>query len=224
MKREIRSFVRRGGRTTGRQQQGLSLHLANFQLPVGSTPWDMQAIFGREAATVVEIGFGMGGSLLEMAKQHPELNYIGIEVHEAGLGNLAAGLAEAGITNVRLAPMDAVKVFETYIEDASLAGIQVFFPDPWPKKRHHKRRLIQPKFVSLLAQKLRQGGFLHCATDWENYAESMLEVLTQEATLENQSAEGHFIPRPASRPYTKFELRGEKLGHNVFDLIFLKKK
>ncbi len=223
MKREIRSFVRRAGRTTVRQQEGLSVHLAHYQLLNHLVSWNFEDIFGRVADTVVEIGFGMGASLLEMAKNNPHLDYIGIEVHEAGLGNLAAGLVENGITNVRIAGMDAMDAFRYCIPDNALAGIQIFFPDPWPKKRHHKRRLIQSSFVSLLVEKLKKGGFLHCATDWEEYAFWMRDVLNQEPTLANQSVEGEFVPRPTSRPYTKFEVRGSKLGHNVFDLLFLRK-
>jgi tRNA (guanine-N7-)-methyltransferase len=223
MKREIRSFVRRAGRTTIRQQHGLAVHLLNYQLQNNACIWDFEEIFGRVAETVVEIGFGMGASLLEMAQQNPHLNYIGIEVHQAGLGNLAAGLAELELSNVRIVAGDATEIFRDCIPKASLLGIQVFFPDPWPKKRHHKRRLIQQPFVSLLASALQKGGFLHCATDWEDYALSMKDVLDSEPTFENQDLSGGFSPRPASRPYTKFELRGAKLGHSVFDLMFLKK-
>ncbi len=224
IKREIKSFVRRAGRTTVRQQQGLEVHLARYMLQNEGVIWDFEAIFERIADTVVEIGFGMGASLLEMAKNNPELNYIGVEVHEAGLGNLAAGLAEAEITNVRIVAMDAMEVFRSCIKDGSLRGIQIFFPDPWPKKRHHKRRLVQPAFVSTLSKKLQKDGFLHCATDWEAYALYMRDVLNQEVALRNEHPDGGFLPRPAFRPYTKFELRGSKLGHGVFDLFFLRNK
>ncbi|KTD48503.1 tRNA (m7G46) methyltransferase, SAM-dependent [Legionella rubrilucens] len=223
MKRTIKSFVLRAGRTSNRQQQGLEQWLPAYELPFDGGMWDWQTLFNREAETVVEIGFGMGASLLTMALRHPEINFVGIEVHRAGLGSLAADLHEQGLTNVRLVALDAVEIFKTRIADASLAGIQVFFPDPWPKKRHHKRRLIQPELVSLLAGKLKKGGFLHCATDWQDYADHMLAVLDNEPALANQQAEGGFSPRPETRPLTKFEQRGQRLGHGVWDLIYLKK-
>lgn len=221
-KREIRSFVRRAGRITVRQKQGLNEHLAHYVLKNEGVAWDFDAIFERKADTVVEIGFGMGASLLEMAKQNPNLNYVGIEVHEAGIGHLASGLLEEELTNVRIAPMDAMDAFRYCIKKDSLAGIQIFFPDPWPKKRHHKRRLVQSEFVSILVNALKLQGFLHCATDWAEYAEWMMEVLNAETRLCNQNEAGGFVPRPATRPYTKFEVRGEKLGHEVFDMIFTK--
>ncbi|KTC98263.1 tRNA (guanosine(46)-N7)-methyltransferase TrmB [Legionella erythra] len=223
MKRTIKSFVLRAGRTSNRQQQGLDQWLPAYELPLDGSLWDWRTLFNREADTVVEIGFGMGASLLAMALRHPDINFVGIEVHRAGLGSLAADLHEQGLTNVRLVAMDAVEVIKTRIADASLAGIQVFFPDPWPKKRHHKRRLIQPDFVSLLAAKLQKGGFLHCATDWQDYADHMLAVLDKEPALINQQAGGGFSPRPETRPLTKFEQRGQRLGHGVWDLIYTKK-
>lgn len=223
MKRTIKSFVLRAGRTSNRQQQGLDQWLPAYELPLDGGLWDWQALFNREADTVVEIGFGMGASLLAMALRHPDTNFVGIEVHRAGLGSLAADLHEQGLTHVRLVAMDAVEVIKTRIADASLAGIQVFFPDPWPKKRHHKRRLIQPDFVSLLAAKLQKGGFLHCATDWQDYADHMLAVLDKEPALINQQPGGGFSPRPETRPLTKFEQRGQRLGHGVWDLIYTKK-
>ncbi|QRN04573.1 tRNA (guanosine(46)-N7)-methyltransferase TrmB [Legionella sp. MW5194] len=223
MKRTIKSFVLRAGRTSNRQQQGLEQWLPAYELPLDGDMWDWQTLFNREAETVVEIGFGMGASLLTMALRHPEINFVGIEVHRAGLGSLAADLHEQGVSNVRLVALDAVEIFKTRIAEASLSGIQIFFPDPWPKKRHQKRRLIQPAFVSLLAAKLKKGGFLHCATDWQDYADHMLAVLDNEPKLVNQQAEGGFSPRPETRPLTKFEQRGQRLGHGVWDLIYLKK-
>ncbi len=222
MKRTIKSFVLRAGRTSPRQQQGLTQYLKNYVLECTSAPWDMLNIFNRDADTIVEIGFGMGASLLTMAKMRPDVNFIGIEVHRAGIGSLAASLFDEGITNVRIAPIDACEVFKQCIPDESLAGIQVFFPDPWPKKRHHKRRLVQPDFVSLLVKKLRKGGFLHCATDWQDYAHQMNDVLSQQSLLRNQQESGGFVERPDTRPLTKFENRGVNLGHEVFDLIFLR--
>lgn len=220
MKRTIKSFVLRTGRVSPRQTQGLEQLLQHYQLPL--TPWDLSAVFKNEAPTIVEIGFGMGQSLIEMAKANPDTHYIGIEVHQAGIGSLAADLHDQAISNVKIAPYDAVAVFEQAIQDNTLAGIQIFFPDPWPKKRHHKRRLIQPAFVSLLVSKLMPKGFLHVATDWEPYAQHALDVLSSHLSLVNQAGLNQYASRPDSRPLTKFEKRGEKLGHAVFDLIFMK--
>lgn len=220
--RTIKSFVLRGGRVSNRQQQALDSWLKEYELPLNTIPWDLEQIFGRKADTVVEIGFGMGASLLIMAEQHPELNFIGIEVHRAGIGSLAADLHEKGINNVRIVAHDAVEVFKHHLDENSLAGVQIFFPDPWPKKRHHKRRLIQPEFVKLLLQRVKIGGFIHCATDWQDYAEHMLSVLSAEALLSNTQPEGEYAARPDSRPLTKFEQRGNKLGHGVWDLIYKK--
>jgi tRNA (guanine-N7-)-methyltransferase len=198
--------------------------LKNYALPMTTEePWGLDAVFEREANTIVEIGFGMGASLLTMAQQNPDTNYIGIEVHKAGLGSLAADLHDNQITNVRLVSEDAVLIFQKYLADASLGGVQIFFPDPWPKKRHHKRRLIQSEFIQLIVQKIKPGGFIHCATDWQDYAEHILEVLSATSGLVNQQKEGGYMPRPSSRPLTKFEQRGVGLGHGVWDLIFIKK-
>lgn len=218
MRRTVKSFVLRGGRMSRRQQLGLEYY-PNYIMPADK-PWDFENIFGRQALTIVEIGFGMGRSLLDMAIAHPENNYIGIEVHQAGIGALSADLHEHGLSNVRLIDQDAVELMKSHVPDQSLAGLQIFFPDPWPKKKHHKRRLIQPEFVALLSQKLKTGGFLHCATDWEDYAIQMLEVLSAEPSLQNSQTDGGYSPRPESRPLTKFESRGERLGHGVWDLIF----
>jgi tRNA (guanine-N7-)-methyltransferase len=157
-----------------------------------------------------------------MARENPHLDYIGIEVHQAGVGSLVADIHEHQVQNIKVVSHDAVEVFQSQLADHSLAGIQIFFPDPWHKKRHHKRRLIQPEFIHLLATKLKPGGFIHCATDWQDYAEHILEVLSNERTLINQQQEGGYAPRPESRPLTKFEQRGERLGHGVWDLIFIK--
>ncbi|HIF0223536.1 TPA: tRNA (guanosine(46)-N7)-methyltransferase TrmB [Legionella anisa] len=222
MQRKIKSYVLRAGRVSNRQRQGLDFWLKDYELTVEGSPWNLSEEFVRTADTVVEIGFGMGASLLAMAKNNPELNYIGIEVHQAGVGSLAADLHEYQISNVRIVAHDAVEVFRTQLLDNSLAGVQIFFPDPWHKKRHHKRRLIQKEFIQLLAKKIKPGGFIHCATDWQDYAEHILDVLSTEPTLKNAQKEGGYSPRPLSRPLTKFEQRGERLGHGVWDLIFTK--
>lgn len=223
MHRRIKSYVLRAGRVSNRQQQGLDLWLRDYELPISSGPWNIAQEFGRTADTLVEIGFGMGNSLYTMAQNNPQLNYIGIEVHKAGIGSLVADLHDQQLTNVRIAAHDAVEIFQTQIEDGALSGVQIFFPDPWHKKRHHKRRLIQTEFIQLIAKKIKQGGFIHCATDWEEYAEHILAVLSSEATLQNQQLTGDYSPRPSTRPITKFEQRGERLGHGVWDLIFIKK-
>lgn len=223
MQRQIKSYVVRAGRVSNRQQQGLDLWLKDYALVMGAKPWDFSRLFAREADVIVEIGFGMGGSLLAMAIDNPQLNYLGIEVHQAGIGGFVADLHEHQLNNVRVISHDAVEVLGTQCADASLAGVQIFFPDPWHKKRHHKRRLIQPAFVQLLTQKIKPGGFIHCATDWQEYAEHMLAVFSAETALVNQDASGAYSPRPASRPLTKFEQRGARLGHGVWDLIFIKR-
>jgi tRNA (guanine-N7-)-methyltransferase len=222
MQRTIKSFVIRAGRISNRQQQALEQSLKLYELPLNGEIWDLKTIFGRDADTIVEIGFGMGSSLLAMAEQQPELNFIGIEVHRAGIGSLVADLRDHAITNVRIVTEDAVAVFKQQIANESLAGLQIFFPDPWHKKRHNKRRLIQPDFVKLIAQRLKTGGFIHCATDWQDYAEQIKAVLAAESSLSNNELDGGYSPRPKTRPLTKFEQRGQRLGHGVWDLIFSK--
>lgn len=222
MHRTIKSFVLRAGRMSNRQQEGFECWFNNYALMAHSEYWDFKTIFAREAETVLEIGFGMGHSLFKMALTHPELNFIGIEVHKAGVGSLAADLHEHQLSNVRIVNADAVATCQQAIAPGSLAGVQIYFPDPWPKKRHHKRRLIQLPFVHMLTNCIKKGGFIHCATDWENYAVSMLEVFNQVSCLTNASPTGDFIPRPARRPLTKFELRGQNLGHGVYDVFYLK--
>jgi tRNA (guanine-N7-)-methyltransferase len=218
--RPIKSFTLRAGRLSPRQSRGLNTWLTQYVLPLQTNTWNLAEIFGRTAETIVEIGFGMGQSLVQMAKERPDVNFIGIEVHKAGIGSFVADIHEAGLTNVRVAPHDAVQVFQHCIAPNSLAGVQVFFPDPWPKARHHKRRLIQTGFVSVLAQAIKADGFLHCATDWEDYAHHMLAVLAAEGLLFNQATDGGFVTRPDVRPLTKFEARGQRLGHGTWDLIF----
>lgn len=220
MLRTVKSYVLRAGRVSPRQQQGLDRWLAPFALAAPPARWDFAEIFGRLAPTVVEIGFGMGASLARMAADNPETNFIGIEVHRAGVGSLAADVHDLALKNVRIAPFDAVEVFAHCIEDGSLAGVNIFFPDPWPKARHHKRRLVQEPFMRLVAQKLKPQGVLHAATDWEPYAEQMFDVFNAIPMLRNLAPESGFSPRPESRPLTKFEERGTRLGHGVWDLRF----
>ncbi len=219
---QMKSYVLRTGRVSPRQQNALEHGLADFELKNLGECWNLAQIFGRCAETIVEIGFGMGASLVTMAAARPDRNFIGIEVHRAGLGALAADLHARSLTNVRIAPLDAVEVFDVCLPDNALAGVQIFFPDPWPKKRHNKRRLVQAEFIARLAKKIHQGGFLHCATDWQPYALHMLAVLSAERCLINQSASGDYVVRPNDRPVTKFEQRGLRLGHGVWDLLFLR--
>lgn len=221
--RTIKSFVLRAGRHSSRQQVGLEQWLPHYQLEVSDQPWDWATCFGTVADVVVEIGFGMGQTLLTLAQADPATHYLGVEVHRAGIGNLAMALHEHQIENVRIAPYDAQDVLRRGVPAESLAGINIFFPDPWPKARHKKRRLIQADFVLLLVSRLRPGGYLHLATDWQDYADQMLEVLSQEPDLLNLDPRGGFIPRPGSRPITKFEQRGLNLGHKVWDLQFKRK-
>lgn len=181
---------------------------------------DLPAAFGRDAPLILEIGFGMGRTTAEIAQAHPQNNYLGVEVHTPGVGGLLKEIRTRDLSNIRIVQHDAVEVLTHMLADGALAGIHIYFPDPWPKKRHHKRRLIQPGLVALLAQKLASGAYLHCATDWEEYALQMLEVLGAEPQLKNTAAD--FSPRPPWRPVTKFEQRGLKLGHGVWDLLFEK--
>ncbi len=216
----IRSFVVRPGRITEGQRKALETGLPRYGLARADGMLDAKAAFGREAPLVMEIGFGMGQSLVAMAGAAPNTNYLGVEVHRPGVGRLLHAMMENEVDNIRVYCDDAVLVLEECIAPGSLDGVQIFFPDPWHKKRHHKRRLIQPTFVRLLCERLKPGGFLHLATDWENYAEHMLEVLSAEAALDNCAGPGHYSPRPEHRPLTKFEQRGQRLGHGVWDLLF----
>lgn len=220
-RRSIRSFVKRAGKITSGQLAAMDELWPSCGVELNNQILDMHALFGREAPTVVEIGFGNGLSLAEMAEAAPENDYLGIEVHDPGVGSLLVQVKRRELTNVRVSKSDAVEVFAQQIADASLDRIQIFFPDPWHKKRHHKRRLIQPDFVGVLVGKLVEGGALHVATDWENYAEHILEVLEGNDSLEN-TADG-YAPRPDYRPITKYETRGIRLGHGVWDVIFTKK-
>ncbi len=218
----IRSFVVRAGRMGPGQARALATLAPRFVVPFADRPVDFAPIFGRVAPLVVEIGFGMGAATAAIAAASPAVDFLGIEVHPPGVGALLQRIDEARLTNVRIVRHDAVEVLESMIAPQSLAGIHVFFPDPWHKKRHHKRRLIQPPFVRLLASRLAPGATLHCATDWDPYAEQMLAVLSAEPALVNAGGAG-FAPRPASRPLTKFEQRGLARGHGVRDLVFAKR-
>jgi tRNA (guanine-N7-)-methyltransferase len=216
--RPIRSFVLRQGRMSPAQQRAHETLMPRFGCEYSQAPLDFAKLFGRAAPTVLEIGFGMGHTTAEIAEARPDTNFLGIEVHAPGVGSLLKEVETRNLANIRVIQHDAVEVLNHMIPEKSLAGVHVYFPDPWHKKRHHKRRLIQPPFVALLASRLAPGGYLHCATDWEEYAIQMLEVLTAEPALTNTAAD--YAPRPAWRPLTKFENRGLKLGHGVWDLVF----
>jgi tRNA (guanine-N7-)-methyltransferase len=214
----IRSYVLRGGRLGPGQHRALADLGPRFVLPFTAVPLDAQVVFGRGAPLVLEIGFGMGDATAAVAAAQPERDFVGVEVHEAGVGALLRRIGQAGLTNLRIVRHDAVEVLRTMIAPGALAGVHIWFPDPWHKARHHKRRLIQPAFVELLVSRLAVGGYLHCATDWQPYAEQMLEVLSAAPGLANTAA--GYAPRPAWRPLTKFEARGLRLGHGVRDLLF----
>jgi tRNA (guanine-N7-)-methyltransferase len=217
--RKIRSFVRREGRMTTAQQRALQELWPRFGID-SHTMIDLPALFGRTAPVTLEIGFGNGDSLLAMAQASPEVDFIGIEVHRPGVGRLLQALEDRQISNVRVMCDDAVEILQRCLPDHSLQRVLLFFPDPWHKKRHHKRRIVQPEFVELLASKLQRGGILHMATDWENYAEHMLEVVGASGKFRNCSGPGQYSEKPAYRPSTKFERRGQRLGHGVWDLLF----
>ena len=216
--RPIRSYVLRQGRVTDAQRRAHDELLPRYGMPFARSPIDLERVFGRAGPKVLEIGFGMGETTADIASRNPGIDYLGIEVHTPGVGGLLKRIAELGLTNVRVIQHDAVEVLEQMVPPASLDGVHVFFPDPWPKKRHHKRRLIQPPFVSLLATRMKPGAYLHVATDWEDYAQWVLETLSGEPLLANTVAA--FAPRPGHRPLTKFESRGLKLGHGVWDVVF----
>lgn len=218
MHRPIRSFVLRQGRLSPAQERACRDLLPVYGIDYAPSPLDCAAVFGRHAPVVLEIGFGMGETTAAIAAARPEVDFLGIEVHGPGVGALLARVKAGGLANVRVIRHDAVEVVTHMIAPGALAGVHVFFPDPWPKKRHHKRRLLQPGFVHLLAQRLAPGGYLHAATDWDDYAQSMLATFSAEPLLAN-TAEG-FAPRPDMRPLTKFEARGTRLGHGTWDLVF----
>lgn len=219
--RAIRSFVLRQGRLTPAQQRAVETLLPLYGVPYAAEPLDLDRAFGRPAPKILEIGFGMGAATAQIAAANPDKDYLGIEVHTPGVGNLLKLMEERELTNLRVIQHDAVEVLRHMIADASLDGVHIFFPDPWPKKRHHKRRLLQAEFVALLCSKLKPGGYLHFATDWEEYAQWTLEVLRAEPKLANTGVD--YAPRPEYRPLTKFEQRGLNLGHGVWDLIFTRR-
>lgn len=219
-KRSIRSFVKRTGRMTEGQQRAMEEHWSELGLTHQQGMLDIETVFGRKAPLVLEVGFGNGDSLVEMAETAPEKDFIGIEVHEPGVGRLINGVVTKELTNLRAYCHDAVEVFQDCIPDGAIDRMQLFFPDPWHKKRHNKRRIVQPEFVQQVRSKLAIGGIWHMATDWEPYAEHMMEVMSAAEGFKNIAGEGGYVPRPESRPLTKFEQRGERLGHGVWDLMF----
>ena len=218
--RPVRSYVLRQGRFSPAQQRAYAELLPRFGVAYRPEPLDFAALFGRKAPVVAEIGSGMGETTARIAAENPGNDYLAIEVHAPGVGSLLKRLADAGTGNVRIVPHDAVEVMRDMVPPGSLAAIHVFFPDPWPKKRHHKRRLLQPEFAALAASRLAPGGHLHVATDWQDYAQHVLTVLSGVGTLRNTVRD--FAPRPPSRPETKFELRGRRLGHGVWDIVFVR--
>ncbi|HEY0665414.1 MAG TPA: tRNA (guanosine(46)-N7)-methyltransferase TrmB [Gallionella sp.] len=220
--RHIRSYVLRQGRVSPAQQRAVETLLPRFGIPYAAQPLDLDLAFGRNAPKILEIGFGMGDSTATIAQAHPENDYLALEVHTPGVGNLLKLIDTRQISNIRIMQHDAVEVLRDMLGDASLDGVHIFFPDPWHKARHNKRRLIQTPFIAKLVQKLKPGGYIHVATDWQDYAEQVLAVLGAEPLLEN-TADG-YAPRPAYRPLTKFEQRGIRLGHGVWDLVFRRRR
>ena len=218
--RAVRSYVLRAGRVTEGQKRALDQLWPVFGVEPGEGRLEFAKVFGNDLPVILEIGFGNGEATWQMAQSHPEENYLGVEVHKPGVGRLLLKIEEHGLENIRIACDDAVEVLRHQVGDGSLDGVRIYFPDPWPKKRHHKRRIVQAPFISLLAQKMRSGGILHLATDWEPYAEFMLEVMQASREFENLSPSGGYCPKPQWRPLTKYESRGERLGHTVSDLLF----
>ncbi|MDH5572686.1 MAG: tRNA (guanosine(46)-N7)-methyltransferase TrmB [Gammaproteobacteria bacterium] len=222
--RRIRSFVRREGRLTRGQESALEELFPSIGIRLEQGMLDLGVLFGRPASSqtcrILEIGFGNGASLVQMAQTHPENDYLGIEVHRPGAGNLLLQMEEKRLANIRISTDDALDVMRVQIPDNSLDAVYLFFPDPWHKQRHHKRRIVQNDFVQLVRQKLKPGGLFHLATDWENYARQMMKVLSTAEGFENTAGEQQYSERPAYRPLTKFEQRGQRLGHGVWDLVF----
>ena len=216
----IRSYVLRQGRISNAQQRCLDTLLPVYGIPYRQQLLDLENVFGRTVNRILEIGFGMGETTAAIAQSHPQNDYLAIEVHTPGVGSLLKQIEELGLKNIRIIQHDAVEVLRDMLTGNVLEGIHIFFPDPWHKARHNKRRLIQPEFVAQLVTKLKPGGYIHIATDWQNYAEQVLAVLSCEQSLENVAAD--YAPRPAYRPLTKFEQRGLRLGHGVWDMVFRK--
>jgi tRNA (guanine-N7-)-methyltransferase len=220
-RRHVRSFVRREGRITQSQQRALDNLLPRFGVPLEGL-LDLDAVFGRQAPRTLEIGFGNGASLAKMASVAPEQDFLGIEVHRPGVGHLLLEIERYRLGNVRVICADAVEILEQHIAPASLDRVLLFFPDPWPKTRHHKRRILQPAFVALIHDRLKPGGVFHMATDWQPYAEQMLEVMEVAPGFRNSAGRGEYAPKPEYRPETKFERRGLRLGHGVWDLVYVR--
>lgn len=223
-RREIKSFVRREGRLTPGQQKALDTLWPLWGIDEGDSLLDLNALFGRDNPKVLEIGFGNGGSLVEMAANQPDMDFIGVEVHRPGVGQILKAIDDRQLTNLRVACTDAVALLKQRIADNALHRVQLYFPDPWHKKRHHKRRIIQPAFVAVLAAKIEAGGNLHMATDWQDYAQQMLQDLSASQDFKNLGNTDGYIARPDYRPLTKFEQRGHRLGHGVWDLLFERRK
>ncbi len=223
--RPIRSFVLRQGRVSNAQRRAHEMLMPEYGIPFTGTSsenlLDLDHIFGRSAPRFLEIGFGMGETTATIAKTHPGNDYLAVEVHTPGVGSLLKQIEELGLTNIRVIQHDVVEVLQYALPPECLDGVHIFFPDPWPKARHHKRRLIQADFIALLCRHLKRGGYIHAATDWEDYASQILDVLSREPQLSNTAID--YAPRPEYRPLTKFEQRGLRLGHGVWDLIFRKK-
>ena len=221
---KVKSYVKREGRLTKGQEKALADFWPTMGLDYTNEPLALTEVFGRDAPVVLEIGFGMGKSLVEMAQAAPDKNFFGIEVHRPGVGACLSDAGEKSLDNLRVMEHDAVEVLKNMIPDGSLSRVQLFFPDPWHKKRHHKRRIVQAEFVELVRTKLAIGGCFHMATDWEPYAEHMAQVMNNAEGYTNTASEGDYVPRPDYRPITKFETRGQKLGHGVWDLIYERTK
>ena len=220
-RRPIRSFVLRQGRVSNAQRQALEKLMPEYGISLGTGLLDLEHIFGRSAPVFLEIGFGMGETTAAIAQAHPQNDYLAVEVHTPGVGSLLKQIKELGLTNIRVLQHDVVELFRQGLPPECLAGVHIFFPDPWPKARHHKRRLLQPAFVALLCRHLKSGGYIHAATDWQDYAAQILYVFSGEPQLVNTAVD--YAPRPLYRPLTKFEQRGLRLGHGVWDLVFRKK-
>ncbi|MCU7939214.1 MAG: tRNA (guanosine(46)-N7)-methyltransferase TrmB [gamma proteobacterium symbiont of Bathyaustriella thionipta] len=220
--RAIKSFVVRSGRMTPGQEKAYDEQWVHYGIDANGQMLDFEQLFTRQAPVILEIGFGMGDSLLEIAARHPENNYLGIEVHKPGVGRVLANISEQSLTNLKVMKFDAVEVLSKQIQDNSLSAVYLFFPDPWHKTRHQKRRIVQDDFIQLIRKKLMPHGQFHMATDWEHYARQMLRSMKTAPGFTNCADDGEYIPRPEHRPVTKFERRGERLGHGVWDILFEK--